>query len=95
LSWTAYLYGTSGEGYLVWNDAGEAFAELMDREAELKHLACFHFPRGFLDKDGTEMIAAIRRVTRKPSLPVKNLPWFIFKLASLFNETLTAACRSP
>ena len=34
------------------------------------------------------MIAAIRRVTGKPSLPVKSLPWFFFKLASPFNETL-------
>ena len=68
-------------------DAGEVFAELMDHEAELKAFACFHF-RGFLDTDGTEMIAAIRRVTGKPALPVKNLPWFFFKLAGPFNETL-------
>ena len=68
-------------------DAGEVFAELMDREAELKAFACFHF-RGFLDEDGTGMIAAIRRVTGKPSLPVKNLPWFFFKLAGPFSETL-------
>jgi len=34
------------------------------------------------------MIASIRRVTGNPSLPVKVLPWFIFKLASPFNETL-------
>src|SRR5499433_2174290 len=75
-------------------DAGEVFAELMDREAELEAFACFHF-RGFLDKDGTGMIAAIRRVTGKPSLPVKKLPWFFFKLAAPFNETLreTAANR--
>ena len=68
-------------------DAGEVFAELMDREAELEAFARFHF-RGFLDRDGTGMIAAIRRVTGKPSLPVKKLPWFFFKLAAPFNETL-------
>jgi nucleoside-diphosphate-sugar epimerase len=34
------------------------------------------------------MIAAIRGVTGKPSLPVKSSPWFFFKLASPFNETL-------
>jgi hypothetical protein len=41
------------------------------------------------------MIAAIRRVTGKPSLPVKKLSWFLFKLAAPFNETLreTAANR--
>jgi nucleoside-diphosphate-sugar epimerase len=68
-------------------DTGEAFARLMDREAELEDFARFHF-RGFWDKDGTEMIAAIRRVTGRPSMPVKALPWFFFKLASPFNETL-------
>jgi hypothetical protein len=34
------------------------------------------------------MIAAIRRVVGKPSLPVRSLPWIIFKVASPFNETL-------
>jgi nucleoside-diphosphate-sugar epimerase len=76
-----------GHDWAYLPDTGEAFACLMDREAELEDFARFHF-RGFWDKDGTEMIAAIRRVTGKPSLPVKALPWFFFKLASPFNETL-------
>jgi nucleoside-diphosphate-sugar epimerase len=76
-----------GHDWAYLPDAGEAFAQLMDREAELEDFARFHF-RGLWDKDGTEMIAAIRRVTGKPSLPVKSLPWFFFKLASPFNETL-------
>ena len=76
-----------GHSWAYLPDAGEAFAQLMDREAELEDFAMFHF-RGLWDKDGTEMIAAIRRVTGKPSLPVKSLPWFFFKLASPFNETL-------
>jgi len=76
-----------GHDWAYLPDAGEAFAQLMDREAELEDFAMFHF-RGFWDKDGTEMIAAIRRVTGKPSLSVKSLPWFFFKLASPFNETL-------
>jgi nucleoside-diphosphate-sugar epimerase len=76
-----------GHSWAYLPDAGEAFAQLMDREAELEEFASFHFS-GFSDKDGTEMIAAIRRAAGKPSLPVKPLPWFIFKLASPFNETL-------
>jgi nucleoside-diphosphate-sugar epimerase len=76
-----------GHNWAYLPDTGEAFARLMDRETELEDFARFHF-RGFWDKDGTEMIAAIRRVTGKPSLPVKALPWFFFKLASPFNETL-------
>jgi nucleoside-diphosphate-sugar epimerase len=76
-----------GHDWAYLPDAGEAFAQLMDREAELDDFAMFHF-RGFWDKDGMEMIAAIRKVTGKPSLLVKSLPWFFFKLASPFNETL-------
>lgn len=76
-----------GHDWAYLPDTGEAFAQLMDREAELEEFARFHF-RGFWDKDGTEMIAAIRRVSGKPSLPIKSLPWFFFKLASPFNETL-------
>jgi len=76
-----------GHDWAYLPDAGEAFAQLMDREAELEDFAMFHF-RGFWDKDGTAMIAAIRRVTGTPSLPVKSLPWFFFKLASPFIETL-------
>ena len=76
-----------GHDWAYLPDTGETFARLMDRETELEDFARFHF-RGFWDKDGTEMIAAIRRVTGKPSLPVKALPWFVFKLASPFHETM-------
>jgi nucleoside-diphosphate-sugar epimerase len=76
-----------GHSWAFLPDVGEVFARLMDREAELEDFARFHF-RGFWDKNGTEMIAAVRRVAGKPTLPVKPLPWFIFKLASPFNETM-------
>src|SRR5262245_48933700 len=76
-----------GHSWTYLPDAGEAFAQLMDREGELEDFASFHF-RGLWDKDGTEIIGAIRRAAGKPSLPVKSLPWFIFKLASPFNETM-------
>lgn len=76
-----------GHDWAYLPDAGEAFAQLMDREPELEGFARFHF-RGFWDSDGTEMIAAIRRSTGKPSLPARPLPWFIFRLASPFNETM-------
>jgi nucleoside-diphosphate-sugar epimerase len=68
-------------------DAGEAFAQLMQREAELEAFARFHF-RGSWDADGTAMIEAIRKGAGNASLRVKALPWLILKLASPFNETL-------
>lgn len=76
-----------GHSWTYLPDAGEAFAQLMDREPELEDFARFHL-RGSWDADGTAMIRAIRKAAGKPSLPVRALPWFIFKLASPFNETL-------
>ena len=76
-----------GHDWAYLPDAGETFAQLMDREPELQDFARFHF-RGFWDADGTEMIAAIRRVVNKPSLPVRSLPWLILKLASPFSEKM-------
>jgi nucleoside-diphosphate-sugar epimerase len=76
-----------GHDWAYLPDAGETFAQLMDREPELQDFDRFHF-RGFWDADGTEMIAAIRRVVNKPSLPVRSLPWFIFRAASPFSEKM-------
>lgn len=76
-----------GHDWAYLPDAGEVFAELMDRVPELSDFERFHF-RGHWDADGTEMIAAIRKASGKASIPVKALPWFVFKLASPFNETL-------
>ena len=76
-----------GHDWAYLPDAGETFAQLMDREEGLPDFARFHF-RGVWDADGTQMIAAIRRAAGKPSLPASALPWFIFKAASPFNETM-------
>jgi nucleoside-diphosphate-sugar epimerase len=76
-----------GHDWAYLPDAGEAFAGLMDREPELSDFERFHF-RGHWDADGTEIVAAIRKAVGKASIPVRTLPWFIFKLASPFNETL-------
>ncbi len=58
----------------------------MDSEAELATFERFHF-RGHWDEDGTRMIAAIREAVGS-NIPVKSLPWWLFRLASPFNETL-------
>lgn len=87
---TAISYpGRSGVGHdwAYLPDAGEAFARLMDRDADLETVARFHF-KGHWDKDGTEMIGAIRRAVGRPSLKVKSIPWFLFRLLSPFNETM-------
>ena len=76
-----------GHSWAYLPDAGEVFAELMDREAELADFEQFNFG-GHWDADGTEIIDAIRRAARNESIPVKPLPWWIFRLASPFNQTL-------
>jgi nucleoside-diphosphate-sugar epimerase len=81
--------GSKGIGH-SWSylpDGAEAFAELMDRERELAPFERFHFG-GHWDADGTEMIAAIRKAAGNESIPVRSLPWWIFRLASPFHETM-------
>ena len=72
-----------GHSWAYLPDAGDTFAQLMQREAELEAFARFHFP-GYWDADGTAMIEAIRKAAGNASLRVKALPWFILKLASPF-----------
>jgi nucleoside-diphosphate-sugar epimerase len=76
-----------GHDWAYLPDTGRVFAELMDREGDLSDFERFHF-QGHWDSDGSEMIAAIRKAAGNPALPVKALPWFLFKLASPFNETM-------
>jgi hypothetical protein len=59
----------------------------MDREAELSNFERFHF-QGHWEEDGSEMIAAIRRAAGNKKIPVRRVPWWLFWLASPFNETL-------
>jgi nucleoside-diphosphate-sugar epimerase len=76
-----------GHAWCFLPGAGEAFAQLMDREAELADFESFHF-RGHWDEDGTQMIAAIRRAAANRNIPVRSMPWWFFRLASPFNETM-------
>ena len=81
--------GSKGTGH-AWAylpDAGEAFAQLMDRDDELANFDRFHF-RGHWDPDGTEMISAIHKAAKSDSIPVKPLPWWLFRLLSPFQETM-------
>ncbi len=76
-----------GHDWAYLPDAGEVFARLMDREAELENCARFHF-RGQWDCDGTQMIEAIRKAAGKPDFKVKSMPWLLLRLLSPFNETM-------
>jgi nucleoside-diphosphate-sugar epimerase len=75
-----------GHAWCYLPDAGETFAQLMDRETELAEFERFHF-RGHWDEDGSQMIAAIRRAAGNENIPGRPMPWWFFRLASPFNET--------
>lgn len=77
----------TGHAWCYLPDAGETFAQLMDLIAELGDFERFHF-RGHWDGDGSQMIAAIRRAAGNNEIPVRPLPWWLFRLASPFSETL-------
>ncbi|BDP43933.1 membrane protein (plasmid) [Deinococcus aetherius] len=76
-----------GHTWAYLPDAGEAFARVLERDADLDTFARFHF-QGYWDADGTGMVETIRRVVGNPRLPVRPLPWFVFRVAAPFNETM-------
>ncbi|HEV7305875.1 NAD(P)H-binding protein [Ensifer sp.] len=64
-------------------DVAETMIRLVERADALPAFAVYHMC-GFLDRNGTEMVEAIRRVVAKPDLPVRAFPWWLIGLASLF-----------
>ena len=84
--------GVAGVGH-QWTylpDMAETIGQLLDRNAELETFAVYHM-EGFWDRDGQDMARAIQRVAGR-DIPVKRMPWWLFRLASpfvqLFREVL-------
>ena len=83
--------GTNGVGH-AWAylpDVGETAAQLIDRRAGLPSFGAYNMD-GHWDSNGTDMIAAIRRVLGKPRLSVWPFPWSLTMLLApvvpFFNE---------
>ncbi|CAN7401674.1 NAD-dependent epimerase/dehydratase family protein [Neorhizobium sp. LjRoot104] len=74
--------GGVGHQWAYLPDVAETMLRLIDREAELPRFARFQM-RGFWDRDGSEMIAAIGR-TIGSRVKVKAFPWWLLKLGSPF-----------
>ncbi|GAA0535690.1 nucleoside-diphosphate-sugar epimerase [Rhizomicrobium palustre] len=70
-----------GHSWAYLPDLAETMMLLLERP--LPDFARFHF-QGHWDKDGSEMITAIRRVLGNPALQVSRFPWLATKLASPF-----------
>ncbi|WP_077961214.1 NAD(P)H-binding protein [Ensifer adhaerens] len=64
-------------------DVAETMIRLVESKDQLPRFAVYHM-RGFLDRNGTGMIEAIRRAVGKPALPVRAFPWWLITLASPF-----------
>ncbi|WP_331374366.1 NAD-dependent epimerase/dehydratase family protein [Sinorhizobium chiapasense] len=64
-------------------DVAETMIRLIEQAENLPPFAVYHM-RGFVDDEGTKMIAAIRRALGKPDLKVKRFPWWLVTVASPF-----------
>jgi nucleoside-diphosphate-sugar epimerase len=71
-----------GHHWAYLPDVAETMVRLAERE-DLEPFATFHM-KGLWDADGTQMIAAIRRVVGQSSLKVRAFPWWLLALASPF-----------
>ncbi|KOF22660.1 membrane protein [Ensifer adhaerens] len=64
-------------------DVAETMIGLVERAEDLPAFAVYHM-RGFIDDNGTKMIAAIRRAAGRQALPARAFPWWLMTLASPF-----------
>lgn len=64
-------------------DVAETMIRLIERAEALPAFAVYHM-RGFFDDDGMKLVAAIRRATKQPELPVRAFPWWLVTLTSPF-----------
>jgi nucleoside-diphosphate-sugar epimerase len=71
-----------GHHWAYLPDVAETMVRLAERE-DLEAFATFNM-KGHWDADGTEMIAAIRRVVGQPGLKVRAFPWWLLAIASPF-----------
>jgi nucleoside-diphosphate-sugar epimerase len=63
-------------------DLAQAMVELVER-TPAKGFETYHFA-GHQDRDGTQMIGAIRRALGRPDLPQRPFPWFLVPLLAPF-----------
>lgn len=71
-----------GHQWAYLPDVAETFGKLLDRADELEEFAVYHM-EGFWDRDGQDMARAIQKVLAR-TIPVKAVPWWLFRLASPF-----------
>ncbi|HEY8027863.1 MAG TPA: NAD-dependent epimerase/dehydratase family protein [Burkholderiaceae bacterium] len=68
-------------------DVAETMVRLVELGDRLPAFASYHMA-GHWDADGSQMVDAIRRASGSVKLNIRRIPWWIFRLAAPFNETL-------
>jgi nucleoside-diphosphate-sugar epimerase len=71
-----------GHQWAYLPDVAETMVRLVERAARLPAFAVYHMA-GFHDRDGTELVAAIRRVVGR-QVRVKSFPWWLVPVAAPF-----------
>jgi nucleoside-diphosphate-sugar epimerase len=78
-----------GHQWAYLPDVAETIAQLLDRSSSLESFEVFHM-KGHWDADGTQMIDAIRRAARNPTIKVRPMPWALIRplapFVPLFHE---------
>jgi nucleoside-diphosphate-sugar epimerase len=77
--------GKSGVGH-QWAylpDVAETMVRLLEKSDVLEPFAVFHI-EGHWDRDGTQIVGAIRKATGNPDIKVRKLPWRLMRLLSPF-----------
>lgn len=72
-----------GHQWAYLPDVAETMVRLVARADELPSFARFHM-EGVWDHDGRQLANAIRRVTGRADLPIKQFPWWALRLARPF-----------
>jgi nucleoside-diphosphate-sugar epimerase len=75
-----------GHQWAYLPDVAETMVRLIETDG-LDAFATFHM-EGLWDADGTRMTDAICRVLGDPAVPVRQMPWWLMRVASLFVPTL-------
>ncbi len=78
-----------GHQWAYLPDVAQTMALLLEKSEALEKFAVFHM-EGHWDPDGSQMVAAIRRVVGNPKIKVRSMPWSLVRLLSpvvpLFRE---------
>jgi nucleoside-diphosphate-sugar epimerase len=78
-----------GHQWAYLPDVAETMVRLMEKPELLETFAVFHM-EGHWDRDGAEMINAVRTAVGNPAIKVRNMPWWLIRLLSplvpLFRE---------